>query len=197
MDTKEKILEIAKNLFLKNGYNKTTFREIALKSGINLALLNYHFRNKDTLFSIAIESILIKLTPPLHKILNSDLNLENKIKIYIYAYIDLLAENPSLIMFVLNVLTHCPEKLVHFKAVNNLYTSEIFEKQLITEAKEKKIKNINPEHLFINILSMIAFPFALKPFIVYKNNFSENELNEFLLERKQIIFETIINAIKT
>lgn len=49
-DTKEKILEVAAELFGRYGFEGTSVRAISKQSGVNLAAMNYHFTSKDTLF---------------------------------------------------------------------------------------------------------------------------------------------------
>ncbi len=49
-DTKAKILEAAFELFGRFGYEGTSVRAISKQSGVNLAAINYHFKNKDNLF---------------------------------------------------------------------------------------------------------------------------------------------------
>ena len=49
-DTKTKIMEAAFELFGRFGYEGTSIREIAKKSEVNLAAMNYHFKSKENLF---------------------------------------------------------------------------------------------------------------------------------------------------
>lgn len=49
-DPKERIVAAALTLFGENGYKSTTIREICKKAGVSLALVNYHFRNKQSLY---------------------------------------------------------------------------------------------------------------------------------------------------
>lgn len=49
-DTKNKILEVAQELFSQFGYNGTSVRQIAEKSGTNIAAINYHFNSKANLY---------------------------------------------------------------------------------------------------------------------------------------------------
>jgi AcrR family transcriptional regulator len=49
-DTKSKILDVANELFARNGYDGTSIREIATKADVNIAAINYHFKNKENLF---------------------------------------------------------------------------------------------------------------------------------------------------
>ncbi len=48
--TKQKILTCAAEIFLEQGYHGTTTRLIAARANVNNALINYHFRDKETLY---------------------------------------------------------------------------------------------------------------------------------------------------
>lgn len=49
LDTKDHILQAAKELFYRKGYVGTTFKEISLLSKVNQGLIVYHFQNKASL----------------------------------------------------------------------------------------------------------------------------------------------------
>lgn len=49
-DTKQKILEVANELFAKNGFGGTSVRDIANSAEVNLSAINYHFKNKENLY---------------------------------------------------------------------------------------------------------------------------------------------------
>jgi hypothetical protein len=49
-DTKDIILETANDLFAKNGFDGTSVRDIATQADVNLAAINYHFKNKENLY---------------------------------------------------------------------------------------------------------------------------------------------------
>lgn len=49
-ETKAKILESANKLFANYGFDGTSIRDIAKEAGVNLAAVNYHFKNKNNLY---------------------------------------------------------------------------------------------------------------------------------------------------
>jgi AcrR family transcriptional regulator len=49
--TRQRLLEAACSVFTEKGYEKTTIAEICKKAGANIASVNYHFRNKEELYS--------------------------------------------------------------------------------------------------------------------------------------------------
>src|SRR5271170_7729244 len=48
--THERILDVALDLFLEKGYDKTSLREIAEQLGFSKAALYYHFASKEDIF---------------------------------------------------------------------------------------------------------------------------------------------------
>ena len=49
--TKEKLLHAAAELFAQKGYHETTVTDISHKAGVNIAAVNYHFTDKESLYS--------------------------------------------------------------------------------------------------------------------------------------------------
>ncbi|MEE4199007.1 MAG: TetR family transcriptional regulator [Bacteroidales bacterium] len=194
--TKDKIIHTATRLFLEKGYDRTSVRDIATKAKINVSLMNYYFRSKEMLFETIIDLLIGKASISLKEILNAPLDLEQKIEKYISRYIDILIENPLLISFILAVLSHNPEKLTRLKVADHLYNTEVFSNQLMEEARKGTIREVNPEQLYVNILSLIAFPFAIKDMINYRNNYTNQDFVQFIQHRKRIIYEMIISYLK-
>lgn len=50
IETKDKILKAAKELFAQKGYDGTSTREIVNAAGVNISLIAYHFGGKENLF---------------------------------------------------------------------------------------------------------------------------------------------------
>lgn len=53
---KDRIMEVAEKLFAKRGFNGVSLRDITSKSGVDVALVNYHFGNKQALFDAVLQS---------------------------------------------------------------------------------------------------------------------------------------------
>lgn len=56
IDTKSKILEIARVLFANHGYEGTSIRDIAKAAEVNVASVNYHFTNKENLLGAILNA---------------------------------------------------------------------------------------------------------------------------------------------
>jgi AcrR family transcriptional regulator len=54
-DTRDRILRSARNLFSRNGFDKTSIRAIAADAGVDGALVHHYYGTKQQLFAAAIE----------------------------------------------------------------------------------------------------------------------------------------------
>jgi AcrR family transcriptional regulator len=53
-DTRAKLLDAAGPIFAEQGFRAATVREISTRAGVNLALMNYHFGDKEQLYAAAV-----------------------------------------------------------------------------------------------------------------------------------------------
>ncbi len=195
-NTEQKIFDAATELFLEKGVDRTSVRDIASKAGINLALMNYYFRSKENLFDAIFANLVKKNTKDLIKILDSDLELAEKIKQYVGMYVDVLNKNPLLVSFFMAILHRSREKITEMDVIHNLYGREKFSQQIIDEGKAGRIKKTDPSHFYVDMISMITFPYAIKPLIMDKNAMNEDDFKVFLENRKEHITEMLLNSIK-
>jgi AcrR family transcriptional regulator len=59
-DTKARIAEAARELFLEHGYQGTTVRAIAAAAGVDSALISYHFGSKQGLFGESLDLLCVR-----------------------------------------------------------------------------------------------------------------------------------------
>ncbi len=86
MSKKEIILKQAKRLFAKMGYDGTTMDKIASKADVNKALIYYHFKNKENLYSCVLrDSVNAIYNYIVEKKKETD-NYEIALKVYIEAF---------------------------------------------------------------------------------------------------------------
>jgi AcrR family transcriptional regulator len=55
-DTQQRLLQAAVQVFAEKGYEGATVRDICRLAGVNLAAVNYHFRDKERLYIEAVKS---------------------------------------------------------------------------------------------------------------------------------------------
>jgi len=194
--TESIILNAAKKVFIRKGYDGSRMQEIADEAGINKALLHYYFRNKDTLFDAIFLEAFASFIPNIGITIMSNIPINEKLKTIIDTYIDMLTANPFLPPFILQEINRNPQRIVGELQGRGL-NPELFKKVLYSEIGAKSGKSIKPEHLMINIVSMCIFPFAAKPILMgFVFNHDEEKFNNFINERKQVIYEVIVKSLE-
>lgn len=200
-DAERKIIDAARELFYEKGFTGITVRDIANKAEVNLALLHYYFRTKDKIFEIVFSEAFSLLFKQLNKALSSDVDVFEKIRLIISCYITTNVKYPQLASFIMHelsvnsdfvwsIITSYKEK----QDINNNYA--IFFEEIRKLGKEKKIKEIDPKVLFIDIMSLSLFPFMANVFI---SNFlypkKKIEYNKMIKDRIEHVYTLIINSI--
>jgi len=191
-----KILAAAKKVFLLKGMAGARMQDIADEAGINKAMLHYYYRDKEKLFETIFKEASHKFFPKISHIIESDIPLFEKIENFCREYIDLMLENAYLPLFVLNEVNKEPHRFREkfWKNRELLFTK--FVGQIEIEIKKRKIKSVNPAHLFINMLSMCIFPFIAKPLWMISSGMDELQFRNFMEQRKTEIPKFIIESIK-
>ena len=127
--SKEKILETARDLFVSEGYQHVTMRQIAKSLGYSHGALYYHFKNKAELFYSLVEKDFGLLNEKLDEFLKEDTDVETKLKRILLGYIEFGIRHPNhyQIMFLIqeddrqSVLQREPN-LTYEKFASALYT---------------------------------------------------------------------------
>lgn len=92
-NARAEILKAADQLFGKQGFDATSTREIAERSGVNKALIHYHFKNKDALLESVLDQYYQKLAGVLLAVINRPGSAEQNLHLLIDLYLDFLSEN--------------------------------------------------------------------------------------------------------
>lgn len=194
--TEESILEAANEVFQTKGLDGTRMQEIADKAKINKAMLHYYYRSKQLLFEAVFKKAFSLLAPQLNAILNDDSSVEEKVKNFTYNYIDFISKHPFIPNFVINELHKNPTFIEKLQKNIAFPSIEKFREKVHTEIKEGKITTIDPDQLFINIISLNVFPFIGAPLFKAITKSDHESYKKLLEERKHSVSNFIINALK-
>jgi AcrR family transcriptional regulator len=93
--TKQRILAAADGLFGELGFDATTTRDIAQRSGVNKALIHYHFGTKDELLEALLQGHYARLGEAMRSALGGRGPLEQQVQALLDAYADFLADHRS------------------------------------------------------------------------------------------------------
>jgi TetR/AcrR family transcriptional regulator len=196
-NAEQKILAAAKKIFTLKGLDGARMQDIADEAGINKALLHYYFRSKDKLFEVIFNEAFTRFLPRLNHVIESDMPLFEKIEKFTGHYIDMAIENPYLPLFVLNEMNKHPEEFFKKVWADDKPKVEILVVQIEKEKKKGAIKNIAPQQLIMNMMSLCVFPFVGKPLFKMIMHIEDEQYRKLMEQRKKEVAGFIIAAIST
>lgn len=90
--TKKQLVDVARQLFAKNGVDDTTMNDIAVASKKGRRTLYTYFKSKEDMYYAVIESELDMLIETLYKVAAKDIAPDEKILELIYTHLDAVKE---------------------------------------------------------------------------------------------------------
>ena len=86
--TRERLVEVARQLFARSGVENTTMNDIAQASSKGRRTLYTYFKNKDEIYQAVVESEIDKRNQMLKEVASKDLPADEKLITYIYSRLD-------------------------------------------------------------------------------------------------------------
>ena len=181
------ILKAAEELFIDQGFVKTTTVQIAKKAGCNSAMVHYYYRTKEQLFERIYGEKIKLVIESLTAISGSGKSLEERITEIIDVYFDFLSQNPRLPAFLLYEARQSP-------ALGSIIAP--IDAELRAAASNGQIRPIQTIDLFMSVLTLCLGTFLITP--VFRNvwEMSDEEYSELLCRRRTEIKETILSRLK-
>ena len=90
--TRQKLLEVARELFAHKGLEATTMNDIAAASGRGRRTLYTYFRSKEEIYYAVIEEELERLSEKMDEVLSMNVEPEEKIFTLIYSHLSIIKE---------------------------------------------------------------------------------------------------------
>lgn len=195
-DTRQKILNTAKELFIEKGFAATTMRDISSRANINKGLLHYYFQSKQMLFVNVMQMTTFELFPKIDSILHLNVSFSEKLELIIDVYIEFLLKNPRLPAFIINELNSNTDLFVDIIMQADIYNRILNIASLIIDEKELKDTRMEPVQFIINFLSLMLYPFLMKPLVQKVTGMDDENFSYNIRLRKKIVLDTLINSIK-
>ncbi len=172
MNKKEKIIFSALHLFSKNGFTETSIDKIAKHAQVSKGLTYSHFKNKDDLLRVVIESTITEMTNKMMEMENSSISslLEN-LKIG-------LIENKDIIRLSILLLVHpqTPASVSEILEKQKRELQELLSSLLIEKYKDNS--KIEAE-LLLSTIDGITIGFVLNPNIEHLENKINYVINKY------------------
>ena len=90
--TRQKLVDVARQLFAKNGLENTTMNDIALQSGKGRRTLYTYFKSKEEIYYAVIEGELERLSDKLDEVAARKIRPQDKIIELIYTHLSMIRE---------------------------------------------------------------------------------------------------------
>ena len=90
--TRQKLVEVARELFARKGLEATTMNDIAANSGKGRRTLYTYFRNKEEIYAAVIETELERLSERIDEVASIEAEPEQKVLTLIYTHLSVIKE---------------------------------------------------------------------------------------------------------
>ena len=194
--TEELILEAAQAVFLEKGLAGARMQEIADRAGINKALLHYYFRSKEKLSALIIERAIGVILPRVMAVLDTDVELFDKIRLVVDTYLTFVSRNSFLPLFIVNEVNRNPQFFFRTVVEKERTHLDKFRRQVEEAVAQGRIHPISPAQLFMNVMSLVIFPFLGKPIIQVGLGLSDEDFKREMEHRRTEVAEFVIRAIR-
>ena len=196
VETRDRILEAAHAVFLRHGTSGARMQEIADEAGVNKALLHYYFGSKALLADAVFVRAAGELFPRLFAILQSELSIEEKVRVIVPTYIDFLRPRPYLPVYVMHEMHAHPGRIADVFAQRGPVPLEVLRQQIADAVASGRMRPIAAEHFVVSLIAMVVFPFMARPALEMLLRVDTAHWDAFLDERRRTVAEFFLNAIR-
>ncbi len=149
--TRAKLVDIARQLFAKNGVNETTMNDIAVASQKGRRTLYTYFKSKEDIYMAVVESELEMLSEALEKVASEEISPDLKILKMIETHLDtiklIVRRNGTLRASFFRDIWRVERVRRKF----NLHEISLF-RQILIEGKEKGLFDVDNVDILADIL---------------------------------------------
>ena len=184
---KEIILKTAIELFSKQGYEKTSIRDITRESGISTGTLYFHFKNKKDI----LKEMFVRLKPAFENIddkLGSRLSFHEYFKLLAKNMLDYIHANLGFHLLLITEGFNDPELSVFFYEQFSSDVS-IISKKLSEYSVNEDLRNADHKKTTISLLSSVL------SLALLHGTFKENLGQGFLDDMLEHIIDVHINGL--
>ncbi|MDR1203160.1 MAG: TetR/AcrR family transcriptional regulator [Tannerellaceae bacterium] len=197
-DIESRIIEAAKIVFVRKGYEATKMGDIATETGISRTSLHYYFRTKELLFEAIFGQLISMILPNVEIIMNEDSCILEKLPLIIDEYLAAIRQNPLFPVFVVNEMNRDPEHLFHAIMIHSKRIVPILRlrEQIIVEMEKGLIRKRPLIDMASTLISLVVFPYLARHALTTAFLEGNREAFEiFLDQRVELIKEVMYNLL--
>ena len=178
-------------------------QEIANEAGVNKALLHYYFRSKDRLAEAVFQRVAAGLFGRIAQVLTSPMELEDKVRALIAAYLDQLTKTPFVPGYVLSELNLHPDRAGQFVEMISRASGAspsgvigLLQQQIDARVRDGSMREIDADQFFTNLVSLCVFPFAAKPLLCAVLRMDDRGFTDYIERRKAALPAFYLDALR-
>ena len=161
------ILNAAIDEFAREGIAGARTDAIARAARVNKALLYYYFKDKETLYGAALDTVFAGLTGKTREVLDRDLPPCDKIREFVGAHFDFIASHPACPRMVQREMMRAGRQgSPHLKRIVERYLRPTFGRlqQVMQEGMARgEIRQLNPIDIVPSLIAPNIFYFSSVP----------------------------------
>ena len=203
MTSRERILDAAIPVFARKGRYGARMEDIAALAHINKAMIYYIFHSKDELYLEVLKTVFNKASFSISDVVDGEENNRNEyirvLENFISAQITFFSDNQYYTKIMVDAMSsgaeEIPVAIKYFKSNHGDKTPTAGLRKVIERGKaEKFIRNINTDHLMINIIGMVIIHFFSQS-ITDSLDIEVKDERVFLEQRRKSIIDLVLNSI--
>jgi AcrR family transcriptional regulator len=194
-ESKEQIITAAVDEFYEFGYGGARVDNIARKSGLNKAMIYYHFKSKENLYFEVLQKIFSNIELKIKPQVFSIIGIGGKLKALIDAYADVFIENPKFPKIIFTEIASGANNLKDIIREKVLPLNVLLQSLLKEGIESGELNDIDYEFAILPIIAPIIVFFLGEPVfeIILGREYDENTIKQY----KDYVFNAIYYGIKS
>jgi AcrR family transcriptional regulator len=195
-DAAARLLAAASSLMIERGSTEISLGDISERSGVNSALVKYHFGNKTGLLVALLERDAQSAMEQLNALLRADLSPTAKLKLHIAGVVNAYYRTPYLNRLIHDLLHQSSDEVA--RQVADFFVGPVveFERQLLAEGiRRGEFRDVDPMIFYFTLFGAIDHMFYARHTLLY--GFGVSEVTEDMRRKLiDLVTEMVLGAIK-
>jgi AcrR family transcriptional regulator len=194
-DMESRIIEAAKRVFVRKGYEATTMGDIAAEVNISRTAMHYYFRTKEMMFEAIFVQLMDGILPNIDLIMDEQSCLLEKLPKIVEQYITALRNNLMFPLFVINEMNRDPAHLFRSiaKDPKRIYPMLRLKQQILEEMEQGRIKRLPLEDIISTFIGLIVFPILIRPPLTMIFMDGRAEAFDEMIDRRAELIYTVMH----
>jgi len=197
-ETERAIFDAALKVFAQDGRHGARMQAIADAADINKAMLHYYFRDKETLYEEVFAFTMGRFMASFDTSLREAPTFEDTLRAFIEEYVEFVRSNEDAMRLMVN--ENLAGGTLLGKHLRELKQSgdappQILAEQIERAAEAGTIRDVDPHHTVVSVVSTCLFFFVAKPTVQMIHPDAREDWTTFVEARKDHLFDLIYHGL--